>query len=204
MMQDRSIRTLGSRGIGVTLGLTLLLGAMTACAGANTPARDDDLEEQIAVRFAGQVASAGGSGGSGALTSAGGSGAGQGTGGSTMAGGAGSGSVASGGGGGSSGCDGFGLITENCGGPNCHGAPQAGGLTNFALDETTAKALAGQQDPSPLCTDGGILFNPDNAASSLVIQKVRGTASCGARMPLSAPPLADADISCIETWIKTL
>jgi hypothetical protein len=185
----------------------MTLGLMAACAGSDTPARDSDLEDQIANMYAGgQTGSVGGGTGTGGSASSGSGGsAAQGTGGST-AGGAGTGSVAAGGSGGgaSSGCDGFAVIGTKCGMSSCHGAPQAGALTNFALDEGTAKSFAGEQDPSTLCPGGGILFNPDNAASSLVVQKMHGTAACGVQMPPSGPYLEDADIACVETWIKSL
>jgi hypothetical protein len=202
MMQDRTILTLGFWSLGMTLGL------MAACAGSDTPARDSDLEDQIANLYAGgQTASVGGGTGTGGTAGTGlGGSAAQGTGGGT-AGGAGTGSVAAGGSGGgtsSGSCDGFAVIGTKCGMSSCHGAPQAGALTNFALDEETAKSFAGEQDPSTLCSGGGILFNPDNAASSLVIQKMHGTASCGGQMPPGGPFLEDADIACVETWIKSL
>lgn len=224
MMQDKTIRALGSWFCGATphpeqIGMTLTaalalaaVGLMAACAGTDTPETDADFRDQIAVQHGGGQGAGTGAGGStsgvgggsgvGGSSASGSGGSATGAGGSAMAGGAGGSTVGSGGS--SAGCDGFGIISMKCGMSNCHGAPQSQGLTNFAYDEATAKALVGEQDPSSLCSGGGILFNPDNAASSLVVQKMRGTASCGGQMPLGSPPLDDATISCVEDWIESL
>jgi hypothetical protein len=217
MMQDKTIRAFGSRQLGMPLtaalglaGLGLAaIGFMAACAGSDTPETDAAFRDQIAAQYGGRVAGTGGSGtGAGGGSGVGGSGAGGGSvtgaGGGAMAGGAGGSTVGSGGGSSTDGCVGFGIISMKCGMSNCHGAPQSQGLTNFAYDEATAKALVGEQDSSALCSGGGILFNPDNAGSSLVVQKMRGTASCGSQMPLGSAPLDEATISCVEDWIESL
>ncbi|HEU4581919.1 MAG TPA: hypothetical protein VFS67_26875 [Polyangiaceae bacterium] len=223
-MQDKTIRALGSwlRGvsarpepIGMTLAAALALvsvGSMAACAGTDTPETDAEFRDQLAAQYGGgRVGTGGSSTGAGGGSGAGGSGAtgsggsATGAGGGAMAGAAGGSTVGGTGGGSSSAaCDGFAIISMKCGMSNCHGAPQSQGLTNFAYDEATAKALVGEQDQSPLCADGGIIFNPDNAGASLVVQKMRGTASCGGQMPLGSPPLDDATIQCVEDWIESL
>jgi hypothetical protein len=212
-MQDRAILTLGCWSLGVTLGL------MAACAGGDTPARDDELEQQIANKYAGggPVGSAGGAGGGtaaggsggGAASGAGGSSANPGTGGSTMAGEAGSGSVAAGAGGSgssASSCDGFAILNGKCGGGACHGSEQAGGLSNFALDEQTAKGFAGETSANCASSDNAPIFDPDNPAASLVVKKITATAACGGRMPLGATTqqLTDEELTCVKDWIKTL
>jgi hypothetical protein len=227
MMQDKTIRGLGSWLRGVTarseqLGMPLTaalgvaslglaaLGSMAACAGTDTPETDPAFREQLAAQYGGGPVGMGGSstgvgGGSGVGGSTAAGTGGSGTGGGAMAGAAGGSTVGgAGGGSGSTGCDGFGIISMKCGMSNCHGAPQSQGLTNFAYDEATAKALVGEEDQSSLCSDGGILFNPDNVAASLIVQKMRGTASCGGQMPLGSPPLDDATIKCVEDWIESL
>src|SRR6185295_13294161 len=160
------ILTLGLWSLGVTLGL------VAACAGGDTPARDDELEQRIADKYAsgGPVASAGGAGGGTAASGSGGgtangggggSSANPGTGGSTIAGEAGSGSVAAGAGGGGStdtGCDGFAILNGKCGGGSCHGSEQAGGLSNFALDEQTAKGFAGETSANCASSDNAPVF----------------------------------------------
>jgi hypothetical protein len=214
-MQDKTIRALGGWQLGMTLtaalglaGLGLAaMASMAACAGSDTPETDADFRDQIAAQYAGGQGARSGAGGS-STGAGGGSGVGgssaSGSGGGAMTGAGGGATVGAGGSSSSGGCDGFGIISMKCGGSNCHGASQSQGLTNFAYDEATVKALVGMDDPSTLCSNGGILFNPDNAASSLVVQKMRGTASCGAQMPLGSPALDEATISCVEDWIESL
>ena len=48
------------------------------------------------------------------------------------------------------------------------------------------------------------MLNPENPRQSVIVQKVNGAASCGAPMPIAAPPLSDDDITCLEEWIATL
>lgn len=201
-MQDRAIRTLRS----VCAGSVLLGSLVAACAGGDTPLRDDALEEQIANTYSpGRVGAAGGAGGSGA----GGSSA-SGTGGSASS-NAGSSGVAGGasmpgtGGSSSGACNGFAILQTKCGGPSCHGGASPGYLTNFALDEDTAAALEGGPSQGMACTaDNSLLFDADNAAASLVLKKISGTANCGGQMPPGGPVLPAADVACIQTWIESL
>lgn len=193
MMQDQAIRTLGS-----VCGVALLFGALiAACAGGNTPARTDELEQLIEDTFTN-----GGQVGAGAGAGAGGAGAGGSSGSGT--GGSGGGTAAGGTSGG--GCDGFVLLQESCGGAACHSAPTAGFLTNFALDEATAEALEGQPPSGSSCTtDSAPVFDSANAAASLVMKKINGSATCGGRMPPgNGPYLEQAEVACIQSWIESL
>jgi hypothetical protein len=220
MMQDKTIRAMGSwlRGIsarpeqlGVALTAVLALatlGSMAACAGTDTPETDPEFRDQLAAQYGGGRAGTGGSssgvGGSGA-TGVGGSATGAG--GGAMAGAAGGSTVGGTGGGSSSAaCDGFALLSTKCGGGSCHGAPSSGSLSNFALDETTAKAFAGEESSSCQSTDNSAVFNPDNPAASLVVKKILKTTDCGSRMPLGATmqALTDDEVDCLEDWISTL
>jgi hypothetical protein len=103
-------------------------------------------------------------------------------------------------------CDGFALLSSKCGGGSCHGATSSAGLSNFALDETTAKAFAGQESNNCKSTDNSPVFNPDNPPSSLVVKKILKTTDCGGRMPLGATmqALTDDEVDCLEDWIGSL
>jgi hypothetical protein len=201
MMQDRTILTLGFWSLGMTLGL------VTACAGGDTPARDSDLEDRIANMYAGgQTASVGGSTGTGGTAGTGlGGSAAQGTGGGT-AGGAGSASMAAGGA--SGGCDGYAILKSKCSGAPCHDQQSSGPgvVSNFVLDQMTAKGFA--DEPSATCgsSDNAPIFDPENPAASLVVKKITATSSCGGRMPLGASTqqLTDAELTCVKDWIGTL
>jgi hypothetical protein len=225
-MQDKTIRALGSwlRGvsarpepIGMTLAAALALvsvGSMAACAGTDTPETDAEFRDQLAAQYGGgRVGTGGSSTGAGGGSGAGGSGAtgsggsATGAGGGAMAGAAGGSTVGGTGGGSSSAaCDGFALLSTKCGGGSCHGAPSSGSLSNFALDETTAKAFAGEESSSCQSTDNSAVFNPDNPPASLVVKKILKTTDCGSRMPLGATmqALTDDEVDCLEDWISTL
>jgi hypothetical protein len=191
MMQDQAIRALRS----VCVASVLCGALVAACAGGDTPARTDELEQLIADTYGrGRQVGAGASGGAGGSSASG-------TGGS-----AGSGSMVGGtGGSGGGGCNGFELLQTSCGGNNCHGGPNSGTLTNFAFDEATASALEGQPSAASICTmDSAPVFDSGNAPASLVMKKIDGSASCGQRMPPGGPFLQQADIDCIQTWIESL
>lgn len=187
-MQDHAIRTLGT-----ICGVAVLLGAfVAACAGTDTPARTDELEQLIADTYTnrGQV-------GAGAGAGAGGGG-GSATGGSSSGG-----SSSMGTGGSGSGCDGFAVLEANCSGSTCHGAgtgftPFAASLEDASDFVDTGSAICGSQDNAPI-------FNPDNPAASLVVRKAAGTSACGGRMPPgNGPYLSQADLECLQTWIGSL
>jgi hypothetical protein len=214
MMHDKAMRSFGA----VISGL--VCGAFVACAGGDAPPVDDALGAAISQNYAnGAVAGgAGGAGPAGAVATPaeplargnGGSSprppaannptATAGTGGSTAAdeapaaadapaptaGGA---------------CDGFAVLNQHCNGGSCHGD---GGLGNFAASEEDALAYVGVSG-TVSCSGEGPLLDPENPRQSVIIQKVLGTASCGAPMPLgTGGPLTDDDISCLEEWIGTL
>lgn len=183
--QDKRVRWLG------VASFCLIAGAFAACAGSETPQIDDDFETAIADTFGnGSVGGAGSTAG--------------GRGGSANAGGAGGPSVAGNGSGGSGSaaeCDGFGILQENCGGGNCHGAGTPNG--NFAESEAIAAAFAGQDPVTAGCAMDGPLIDTENPRGSLLIQKVNGTVPCGLAMPLVGQ-LSEEDIDCLEEWIADL
>ena len=89
------------------------------------------------------------------------------------------------------------VFTPTCATPGCHvGAAAPRGLV---LDDANSFGLlvnvASDEDPAFLRVAPG---DPDN---SYLIQKLEGTASFGARMPLNGAPLAQVDIDTIRQWI---
>ena len=90
------------------------------------------------------------------------------------------------------------VFTLNCATTGCHfGAAAPQGLR---LDEVNSYGLLvgvrSTQSSSKLRVAPG---DPDN---SYLIQKLEGTASAGAQMPLNAPPIAQASIDVIRQWIS--
>ncbi len=90
------------------------------------------------------------------------------------------------------------VFAPNCATSGCHlgaGAPQG-----LRLDEANSYGLlvgiASSQVSSTLRVAPG---DPDN---SYLVQKLEGTASVGAQMPLNAPPIEQASIDVIRQWIS--
>lgn len=89
------------------------------------------------------------------------------------------------------------IFTQNCATTGCHfsaGAPQG-----LRLDEANSFGMlvgvASSEVPSILRVAAG---DPDN---SYLIQKLEGSASVGAQMPLNAPALEQFSIDVIRQWI---
>lgn len=89
------------------------------------------------------------------------------------------------------------IFVPNCATTGCHlgaGAPQGLRLDN-ANSYGMLVGVASSESSSTLRVAPG---DPDN---SYLIQKLEGTASVGARMPLSAPALEQVSIDVIRQWI---
>lgn len=219
-MHHKAIRTLGAMSIGTksirSLSVGIIGGAfVVACAGADTPARDDELEDAIAQAYGNGVGVAGSApvGGSGGRAPTGGAGGAVSRGGSSSTSGAGgapggssgggTGPVAMGGSGSTGECDpdGLELLLTRCSGPTCHSANSP--FNGFAESEN---ALVGFVDESgtSTCASAGPLLDPGNPPASVIVQKLRGTATCGGQMPLASAPFSDDEIQCVEDWIGTL
>lgn len=97
-------------------------------------------------------------------------------------------------------CDGFAILSRSCAGGGCHGAGTS--FSDFAASEEAALQSVGVSGTSP-CEDRDPLFNPSEPDYSLVIQKIRGTAGCGATMPLGSS-LPEDEIACLIDWISNL
>jgi hypothetical protein len=89
------------------------------------------------------------------------------------------------------------ILTPSCATTGCHlgaGAPQG-----LRLDEANSYGMlvgiASSEEPSILRVAPG---DPNN---SYLIQKLEGSTSVGAQMPLNAPPLEQASIDVVRQWI---
>ncbi|HEU0011279.1 MAG TPA: PSD1 and planctomycete cytochrome C domain-containing protein [Verrucomicrobiae bacterium] len=82
------------------------------------------------------------------------------------------------------------LLAQNC--YRCHGASQQKG--GLRLD-TAASALKGGEH--------GPAFSPGHSAESLLVRLVEGAHADIARMPYKKPPLADAQIALLKSWIDS-
>jgi len=79
------------------------------------------------------------------------------------------------------------IFNNNC--TSCHGS--SGGLN---LNSYT-NLMEGTSDHGPVVTTG-------DGSESIIIQKLRGTASFGSQMPASDCCLSEIDIQLIESWIN--
>ena len=89
------------------------------------------------------------------------------------------------------------IFVPNCATTGCHlgaGAPQG-----LRLDDANSH---GMLVGVPSSESGSKLrVAPGDADKSYLIQKLEGTASVGAQMPLNAPPIEQASIDVIRQWI---
>jgi len=218
MMQDKAIRTFGKLSIG------MIVGMIAACAGSDTPVRPEGLDEAIANGYplgsspagaagSGGTSSGGGAGGRAPTPPSNGGTSASGAGGTASAGRGGSASTGEAGAAGSSAgstgtdpvpsgeCDGFAILKASCGSAGCHGA--GSGVGNFAETLEDAKSFVGEEGAGQ-CNGRGPLFDVDNPAASIVVQKIEGTVSCGGRMPLTGDYLDADEVDCVKEWIGTL
>ena len=82
------------------------------------------------------------------------------------------------------------LLAQHC--YRCHGASQQKG--GLRLDTAAAALKGGEHGPS---------FSPSNSAKSLLVVLVEGAHTEIARMPYKKPPLADAQIAVLKSWIDS-
>jgi hypothetical protein len=90
------------------------------------------------------------------------------------------------------------LFADNCTAMGCHGfpVPQAG------LDLRAGNSYADMVDVVADQCDGRMLVAPGDAASSYLVDKLRGVDLCsGTQMPKAGESLPAADIAAIEAWI---
>ncbi|MCC9600327.1 hypothetical protein LOC67_07120 [Stieleria sp. JC731] len=81
------------------------------------------------------------------------------------------------------------LLVDNCSGCHIDAMQTRGGLQM----DTFARLMRGG--------DTGPVITPGRGEASLIVQKLRGTAADGARMPVGRPALSDDAIALISKWI---
>jgi len=89
------------------------------------------------------------------------------------------------------------VFVPNCATTGCHlgaGAPQG-----LRLDDASSYGMLVGVPSSESASK--LRVAPGDADNSYLIQKLEGTASVGAQMPLNAPPIAQASIDVIRQWI---
>jgi len=98
------------------------------------------------------------------------------------------------------------IVAKGCQGASlCHGG-QAGKLMmttrQAAYDNLVGKAAMGMSVAGPSCVDSGLTrIVPGDPDKSLLMQKVRGTHTCGDLMPPNPPMLTQAELEQIQMWI---
>ncbi|MEO7329024.1 MAG: hypothetical protein ABI193_10625 [Minicystis sp.] len=89
------------------------------------------------------------------------------------------------------------LLRDRCSRASCHG-PGEDAAAGLDLGSAGAfERMFGRR--SDACDQ--LLISPDGAAQSLLTQKLDGTTTCGARMPLGDPALSATELLCVQQWI---
>jgi len=92
------------------------------------------------------------------------------------------------------------LIRPRCATTGCHDRSTRAGSLDLQSSDIGPRLLA----QTSTCM-GQPLIDPANPSGSYFINKVaEATPSCGARMPLGAPPFNASEIACVRTWVSTL
>ncbi|MFT3774812.1 MAG: hypothetical protein QM820_56410 [Minicystis sp.] len=90
------------------------------------------------------------------------------------------------------------MMRDRCSGSTCHGG--GNGDLGGGLDLVSTGAFERMfGKTSTTCME--MLISPLGPDQSLLVHKIEGTPTCGARMPLGATPLAASDIACVREWI---
>ncbi|HYQ15222.1 MAG TPA: hypothetical protein VEQ58_05685, partial [Polyangiaceae bacterium] len=93
------------------------------------------------------------------------------------------------------------ILINNC--APCHTTGSSGGLKLDPAD-VAYSSLVGHSVGAAACSSQTRVI-PGDAAGSYLIAKLRNTPGiCGVQMPRGRPPLAEADIQTIESWIDAL
>ena len=94
-------------------------------------------------------------------------------------------------------CDVAALFAATCDGSVCHGPSSSRiDLVSPGLEDRLSSAVG--------IDCSGNLASPQMPEGSLLYDKLQPVPTCGARMPLSAPPLSEAEILCVRDWISGL
>jgi hypothetical protein len=89
------------------------------------------------------------------------------------------------------------VFSPNCSTPGCHAGNHAAVGLDLSVEATIETELVG----IPSACDGSPLVVPGDAEASLLYQKLMGTQSCGAAMPVSQELDAEL-VDCVAAWIE--
>lgn len=93
------------------------------------------------------------------------------------------------------------VFGPTCATSGCHTGPAGPGLPQ-GMDLSSADAsFASLVGVNSLQMPTALRVAPGDASASYLVQKIEGTATAGARMPLGGGPLPQATIDTIRTWI---
>lgn len=88
------------------------------------------------------------------------------------------------------------VFDRSCGASSCHGHGGAEGELDLSKDAAYS-SLVGRE-----ATTGDVLVVPGDADASYLVWKLEGRPEIeGDPMPLTGPPLADADLDLVRRWI---
>jgi hypothetical protein len=88
-------------------------------------------------------------------------------------------------------------LRQQCGRVGCH---LAGDAAAAGLDLASTGVFARLLDRTS-ATCGEPLVSPLGPDHSLLVEKLEGTTTCGALMPLGGPELPASEIACVRAWI---
>ena len=86
----------------------------------------------------------------------------------------------------------------------CHSLPPnliSNGKLSMGSDRATAYAALVNKDSASEACHGTILVVPGHPESSLLLDKLSESPSCGSRMPLGGDPLSAAQLETVRSWI---
>jgi hypothetical protein len=86
----------------------------------------------------------------------------------------------------------------------CHRPGGEGSFQDFSSQSSAYSALVGVKASGPSCgSTGDTRVVPGHASESLIFEKVsEASPPCGSQMPLGGPPVSNAQVTSIETWIN--
>jgi len=90
------------------------------------------------------------------------------------------------------------IFTASCG--SCHGATSP----TDGLDLVSANLGVRLANKASVGCTGKVIVDPGNAASSYLLDKLQGDATCGVQMPKGKPALDATSINCVADWIDGL
>lgn len=92
------------------------------------------------------------------------------------------------------------LIRPRCATTGCHDTSTRAGSLDLQSPNIGARLLSQMST----CMGRPLIDSANRSGSYFVSKVAESTPSCGARMPLGAPPFNASEIACVRTWVSTL